>query len=270
MMTGEKRRGMGRMVPVLIIGLVLAGLVVRQAWAEPQGRLDPAMADSLAADAGPLQAADYYSSAWENDKAIDVLKGSGAMDAATLWRLARSEIDKGETMDEDAAEPLFTTALEEGRKAVELDPKNADAHLMVAIAAGRMALLRGPFKAAGLVKEAFHEAHLAATLSDSIPVALYVIGRTHKKLMEKPGIVRKLAGLDFADEDSIGYYFQQALKVSHGNMIQCHVEYADYLLEDKDDKAAAKEQLEAALALPLRDEQDPKAQERARTMLDKM
>lgn len=269
-MKGEKRQGVGRMMPGLLAGLVLAGMVFSQALAGPKGRLDPTVADSLAAEAGPLQAADYYNEAWENDKALDVLKASGASDAATLWRIARSEIDKGENLEDDAAEPLYTSALDQARKAVELDPKSADSHLMVAIAAGRMALLRGPFKAAGLVKEAFQEAHLAAALSDSIPVALYVIGRTHKKLMEKPGIVRKLAGLDFAAEDSIPIYFDKALAVSHGNMIQCNVEYADYLLEYKDDKVGAKQRLEAALALPVRDEQDPKAQERAKKMLDEL
>ncbi|NQU05410.1 MAG: hypothetical protein HQ568_04895, partial [Calditrichaeota bacterium] len=52
-----------------------------------------------------------------------------------------------------------------------------------------------------------------------------------------------------------------------GNMIQCRVEYADYLLENKDDRTAAKQLLETALSLPLRDEQDEKAKKRAEGML---
>ena len=42
-------------------------------------------------------------------------------------------------------------------------------------------------------------------------------------------------------------------------MIQCRVEYADFLLDRKNDKDTAKSMLEAALKLPLRDEQDLKA-----------
>jgi tetratricopeptide (TPR) repeat protein len=268
-MNGRYRRNAGRLMAAALAAALLMGAAVTAAG--QQGRLDPARAESLAAQAGDvLQAADVYDRAWLNEKAIGLLEGVEEKDAAVLWRLARSRVNEAETFeDEDKAEPYFTTALEEARRAAEMAPESEDAHLMVGIAAGRVALLRGPFSAAGLVKEAFAEAHRAAALGDSIPVALYVIGRTHKKLMEKSGIVRKLAGLGFADEDSISYYFDRALEVSGGNMIQCHVEYADHLLE-QDQDGEAREHLQSALELPVRDQQDPKAVERAQKMLEKL
>ncbi|MFH0882586.1 MAG: hypothetical protein V2A56_06345, partial [bacterium] len=236
----------------------------------PVGRMDVNKAQQIADSTDdPLVAADALNEAWLNEEALKRLVGSGRTDAEVLWRESRSRVNIGENFEEkdEHAEPYFIQALGEAEKAVEMAPENADANLMIAISAGRVALMRGPFKAPGLVKKAFAAAHLATSLSDSIPVAYYVIGRTHKKLMEKPYIVRKLAGLNFASADSIPIYFEKALEISHGNMIQCHVEYADYLLTERKDKDAARKQLEAALALPIRDEQDPKAIERAKKMM---
>ena len=267
-------RRMGTTAQVLG-SLMLVLLIAMSAGAgspDARSRLDPAVADSLVANGGynPIMASDLYSLAWEHDKSMQQLMISSDMSADLLWRQARANIDKGENLEGEAGEPYFTQAVKLAEQAIQMDPNNADAHLMLAIASGRMALLRGPFKAAGLVKQAFHEAHLAATLGDSIPVAFYVIGRTHKKLMEKSGLARTVAGLTFASEDSIPIYFERTLEISHGNMIQCHVEYADFLLNTKKDTAAAKQHCEAALALPLRDEQDGKAQKWAREMMKKM
>lgn len=267
-----RRMGMRARILGSLALVLLLGMSVLAATPDGRSRIDPTIADSMVAAGGLnfLQASDIYSLAWEHDKSLQQLLISSEMSADLLWRQARANIDKGETLGEEESEPYFSQAVKLAEQAIEMDPKNADAHLMLAIASGRMALLRGPFKAAGLVKQAFHEAHLAATLGDSIPVAFYVIGRTHKKLMEKSGLARTVAGLTFASEDSIPIYFERTLEIAHGNMIQCHVEYADYLLNTKKDKAGAKEHCEAALALPLRDEQDVKAQKWAREMMKKM
>jgi len=261
-------------VPLAVLAvLLLAFVFVLADDFVPVGRMDVDKAQQIADSTDdPLVAADALNEAWLNEEALQRLEQSGRTDAEVLWRESRSRVNIGENFEEkdERAEPYFLQGLDEAEKAAELAPGNADAELMIAISAGRVALLRGPFKAVGLVKKAYHAAHLATTLSDSIPVAYYVIGRTHKKLMEKPYIVRKLAGLGFASADSIPIYFEKALEISHGNMIQCHVEYADYLLNEKKDVDAARQQLEAALALPIRDEQDPKAIERAKKMLAEM
>lgn len=233
-----------------------------------ESRLDPNLADSLVqATDDPLLKADYYSDAWLYDKAIVVLDASGKTDAETLWRLARSHIDKGENLSDDAALILYEKAMNEAQNAVNLDPRNALAQQTLAVACGRVALFKGVFKSVGLVKTVHTAALNAVALADSVPIALYVIGRTHKKLIEKPGFVRSALGLGWANEDSISYYFDRALEVSGGNMIQCRVEYADYLFENKKDNTAARKMLEAALSLPLRDEQDAKAKKRAEGML---
>ena len=265
------RRGMVQRFSGGLVLILFCLFLFGEVQAEPRGRLDPAKADSLVqSGVDLLTASDIYSLAWEHEKSLQQLLLSSTNPADILWREARANIDMGENLDEEEGEPFFERAVEQSKRAIEMAPENADAHLMLAIASGRMALLRGPFKAAGLVKQAFREAHLAAALGDSIPVAFYVIGRTHKKLMEKSGLARTVAGLTFASEDSIPIYFEKTLEVCDGNMIQCHVEYADFLLNERGDKEAAKEHCEAALALPLRDEQDVKAQAWAREMLAEM
>jgi len=252
----------------LLAFLLIIIVILPQVSMAARERLDPLTADSLAqATDDPLERADLYNDAWLDQKAIDELLVTGTSDAATLWRLARARINIGENQEGEAALPYYEKALEEAQAAVDLDPENADAQLTLAIACGRVALFKGVFKSLGLVKRVHNAALQAVALSDSIPIAQYVLGRTHKKLIEKPGIIRGPLGIGWAKEDSVAYYFEQALEVSAGNMIQCRVEYADFLLDRKNDKENAKSMLEAALALPLRDEQDLKAKMWAEELL---
>jgi len=252
---------------LLVLSLLVLFMFSSTVIAEPLKRYCPDKArEAVKTIEDPLEAADILDLAWLNEEAVAVLEGVDDRNAEVLWRLARSRVNIGENLPEKEAEPFYEQAYEEAKAAVEKDDTIADAHLMVAIAAGRMALMRGPFKASGLVKEGRRHALLAVTLSDSIPAAQYVLGRTHKKLMEKSGLARKVAGLSFASNDSVSYYFDKSIEISHGNMISCYVEYGDFLLKH-DDKEKAKEMLEKALELPLRDEQDKKNQDRAIELL---
>lgn len=251
---------------IAILCLVLAGPTLAR-----ERMSDADAADRIAGAAtDPLAAADDLSAGWRPADAIRVLVEHGdSTTADVLWRLARAHINLAERMDqdEDNAATLYEAALAYAGRAVDRAPDNPHAHLMVATASGRVALQKGPFSAAGLVKDVHRHAHLAAVNSDSLPVAYYILGRTHRTLMEKSGLARRLAGLTFASEDSIAYYFQRALEVSGGNMIQCRVDYAEVLVE-QGREAAARDQLRAALALPLRDEHDGAARDRGRTLLE--
>jgi len=265
----NKRLGRVALLALLVAMVAMTSLAQdMQGEYTLQGRLDPDKAREIAASTDdPIVAADALDDAWLNEEALAVLEASGRTDADVLWRMSRSRVNIGENFeDENDAEELYVTAMAEAEKAVELDPKNADAQLQVAVCAGRVALVKGIFKASGLAKKTYYHAHLAKTLSDSIPVAYYILGSAHMKIMEKPGLIRSAAGLGFADDDSIAPYFEKALEISHGNMIQCHLEYARHMIEEKD-KAKAKELLTSALELPLRDEQDTKYRKEVEELL---
>ena len=251
------------------ISLILLTLVWIQTGIGMERRLDPQLADSLAQlTDDPCVQADYYTRAWMNDRAISVLEESGVRSSAVLWRLARARIDKGENLEGDEALALYEQAMSEAQSAVDQDPSNPMAQQTLAVACGRVALFKGVFKTIGLVKRVHNAALMAVALGDSMPIALYILGRTHKTLIEKPRIIRVPLGLGWASEDSVSYYFNRALEVSGGNMIQCRVEYADFWLSEEDDTESAVLMLRAALELPFRDEQDQKGKQRAREMLD--
>ncbi len=254
----------------LLVILLAAVLTV-----EASPRLSDVQAEQIIDSLGatnPIAAADLLSTGWRNADAVRVLEThADTTDADVLWRLARSRIDIGEAMeDQDAAQPQYELAIDEANRILETDANNPEAHIRIATASGRVALLKGPFSTAGLVKDTYRHAHLAAVEADSMPVAYYILGRTHRTLMAKSGLARRLAGLTFASDDSIAYYFKKALHVANGKMIQARVEYADYLIEQGILADEARAQLDAALELPLRDEHDEAAQEKARKLLAKL
>lgn len=259
-----------RMLKAVIMLTALFGMTA-VVWAMDAKPLAEETVETLRTSGKPTpKIVDELVAGWRDDAALTQLLISSVMDDEILWRMARSNVNLGENLDEKEAKPYYEQALKQAEQAVERGQDNADAHLMLAISSGRMALLRGPFKAAGLVKRAHKHALKAAALNDSIPVALYVLGRTHKNLMAKSGLARRIAGLTFADNDSVAWYFEKALAISQGNMIQCRVEYADFLLNTRKDFDGARKMLREALLLKPRDEQDVPAQKRARKMMEEI
>jgi tetratricopeptide (TPR) repeat protein len=257
---------------LLWFAVIACLLMVAAGSTEAKTRLSDAEANAIIESLGssdPLAAADALSTGWRHADAINVLEThADTTQAAVLWRMARSRIDLAELMDDQKlGQPLYELAVEEAEQVLELEPNNPEGHIRIATASGRIALLKGPFSAAGLVKDTYRHAHLAAAEADSMPVAFFILGRTHRTLMEKSGLIRRLAGLSFAAEDSIAHYFKRALLEANGKMIQARVEYADHLIHEKEEKVEARKQLEAALDLPLRDEHDEEAQQKARKLL---
>ncbi|MBZ0264011.1 hypothetical protein K8I28_05020 [bacterium] len=256
------------MIPaVLLLTMIHTHLTHAEEIYHPS-RLDPVIADSIAKFSTNLfEGVDALSNSWQHEKALQRLMLSSSISAELLWRQSRSKIDLGENLEGDTALHLFEQAMSHAERAVELDSTNAMAHQMLATAAGRVALFKGVFKASGLVKRVHHHALLAVAHGDSVPIAHYVLGRTHKKLMAKSGLARKLAGLSWASNDSVRYYFERAIDISKGNMIQCYVEYADFLIEKEEEVDRSRDMLEKALALPLRDEHDQEAKVKAQELL---
>lgn len=234
-------------------------------------RLDPFEADSLALlTPDPLLQSDIYSLAWQHMKSLQVLEATDKEDAETLWRIARARTDIAENLTGDLALKAFEQAMTEAQIAIDLAPDNAMAQQTLSVVTGRVALYKGVFKSIGLVKQVHTAGLRAVANSDSVPIALYVLGKTHKKLIAKSGLARKALGLGWASADSVTYYFDRAIEVSRGNMIQCYVEYAEFLIDQKGDRTEINSMLKRALYLPLRDEHDEEAKKLANELLKKV
>ncbi len=232
--------------------------------------LDFNVADSIAKSSNdPLIAADTYSKAWSYDKAIKVLESYGEQNADILWRLARSRTDLGENLDGEAALLHYETAMFEAEQAVTMEPSNAMAHQTLAVACGRVALYKGIFKSIGLAKKVYKHASIAVSLDPTLAVSYSVLGRTHMKLSEKPGFVRKAIGCGWASEDSVTIYFDKTLEADN-NLIQTRVTYAEFLLDNSGDKEKAKAMLTEAVSLAMLDEQDLKDVNKAKDILAKL
>ncbi len=251
-----------KFIVLFILLLAFAGI--------SQAQPDPAITDSIAkASDNPLIAADVYSDGWQYENAIQVLEAYGKKDAETLWRLARSRTDIGEKLEGKEAIPYFEQAMGEAEQAIASDPNSAMAHQALAVVCGRVALHKGVFKSIGLAKRIYHHAHTAILLDPTLAISYSVIGRTHMKLCEKPGFVRKALGMGWASEDSIAYYFDKAIEADNG-LIQTRVTYAEFLLDDVINSNKAYILLEEALALPIRDEMDQKDIEHAKQLMKKL
>ncbi len=215
----------------------------------------------------PLERADFLNDGWLHDEALVELEVGNQDDSEVLWRQARSIINQGENLPEDQALEYYQRALELVELSVEKEPNSPQAQQVLAVACGRVALFKGVFKSIGLVKRVYSAAHLAIAAGDSMPVSLYILGKTHKKLIEKPGFLLKALGLGWVRADSVSYYFEQAIELSHDNMIQCNYEFAEFQYREYNEKEKAVKLLNRALELPLRDEQDKAAKKKATELL---
>lgn len=256
-----------RIIFSMLIMIAIQSILVSPVWAIKK-RLQSTHAQRLSMLTNdPLERADFLNDGWLHDKALAWLDSSGRDDSEILWRQARSIINQGENLPESQAFEYYKRALELVELAVEKDAQNPQAQEVLAVSCGRVALFKGVFKSIGLVKRVHAAAHLAIALGDSMPVSLYILGKTHKKLIEKPDLLLKALGLGWVRADSVSYYFDKAIEVSHDNMVQCLYEYADFQFREHKEKEIAIRMLNRALELPLRDEQDRNAKKMATELL---
>ena len=256
-----------KIIVIILLALTMQLIFGQPVWAIKK-RLQATHAQRLSKmTLDPLERADFLNDGWLHDVALEELEVAKQDDSEVLWRQARSIINQGENLPEEQALEYYERALRLVELSVEKDPNNPQSQQVLAVACGRVALFKGVFKSIGMVKRVYSAAHLAIALGDSMPVSMYILGKTHKKLIEKPGFVLKALGLGWVRADSVSFYFDKAIEVSHDNMIQCLYEYADYLYHEKGDREVVVAMINRALELPLRDEQDKVAKKKITELL---
>ncbi len=195
-------------------------------------------------------------------------------DAEVLWRLCRIETHLADHMpvsndhEKDAQLQAYQAAYGYADSAVAADPKNSMAYAYRAAANGKIALFKGVFGVAPIVKEVRDDCEKAISLDPNNQIAYYIMGRTHAKLAEKPSIFRWPLGLAWGNIDDAIKFYQKAISLD-SNFIMFRLDLSKAFLSD-DDYQKAREQLDAIPSIPNRDEDDDARRSEAKAILQKM
>ena len=108
-----------------------------------------------------LEEGDRYTEEYNNQKALDTYFKADKLypnNWEVLWRISRAYVDIGEHMPEktddqkDAQLLIYQKAFDNADKSVKLAPNQSITYVRRAIANGRIALFKGVFSVAGVVK----------------------------------------------------------------------------------------------------------------------
>ena len=202
-------------------------------------------------------------------KFLEASKMAAALNTSSGYVLAARGLD-WYAGDQPTAkqEALYVQCEAYARKAVELNPRNADAYFELGAAIGRLGSLRGAANAflngvAGQVKNNFER---ALELNPRQVLALIGLGRWHAEIVS-----RGVAGLFGGDAAQVKSLFERALGTDPKS-IAVRLEYARALLilDDKANRAAARKLLEDATDLTPRDAAERRQLAAAERLLAKL
>ncbi len=210
-----------------------------------------------------LKQSDDLFNKFDNKGAYEVLLSANKdypNNAEVLWRLARVETHIADHMpastdqEKNAQLAEYQKAYNYANEAVSADAKNSMAYTYRAVANGKIALFKGVFSVAPIVKQVRNDCERAISLDPNNAIAYYVLGRTHAKLAEKPALFRWPLGLAWGNLDDAIKYFQKAVSLDP-NFVMFRLDLAKAYISN-DDYQKAREQLEAIPSIPKRDEDD--------------
>ena len=186
-----------------------------------------------------------------------------------LWKASRDAVDVGEyNTDDKERERLYSVAEQYARRAVEVNPADADGHAELARALGRKALSLGKrdqVKYAGDVRNAALD---ALKINPKHPAALHVMGKWNYEVLRLSGMTRWMAKnflggkvFDSANWDDAQRYMEESVANEPGRLVH-HLDLAR-VYEARDNKEKAREQYEVVLKGPISDFNDKKYQAEA-------
>jgi FimV-like protein len=193
-----------------------------------------------------------------------------------LWKAARSAVDLAEYEDDAATkQALFERAERLARRAVEVNPNDAEGHFAMARAVGRVALTKGARDRVKYGAQVRASALRALELSPEHPGALHVLGRWNAEVMRLSGFTRFFARnllggkvLGEASWDNARQHMERAVEVDPNRLVHRLGLAEIYLDLDEDEKA--REQLRQVVDGPVRDYNDPHYKREAAALLEKI
>lgn len=195
---------------------------------------------------------------------------------AALWKAARSAVDLAEyEPDEDKKRSLFELAERLARRAVAIEPDDAEGHFSMARALGRVALTKGARDRVKYGTQVRASALRALELNPNHPGAMHVLGRWNAEVMRLSGIARFFAKnllggkvLGEASWENARTHMEHAVEVDPERLVH-HLGLAEIYLDiDEDEKA--REQLNIVINGQVRDYNDPHYKREAEALLEKL
>jgi tetratricopeptide (TPR) repeat protein len=193
-----------------------------------------------------------------------------------LWKGARDAVDLGEfEPNKEKRTALFGEAEHFSKRAVEVNPNDAEGHFHMARALGRVALSLGKKDRVKYAKVIRDQALEALKIDSLHPGALHVMGMWNAEVMRLSGLSRFFAtnflGGDIFSQASwkeAVRYMEKAVEVDPKRIVH-HLDLAKVYLDDKQ-KDKAREQLQMVIDGPITDFNDQHYKDDARTQLDKL
>ncbi len=193
-----------------------------------------------------------------------------------LWRASRNIADLAE-YDPDAShrKAQYRLAEQLARKAIAVNPGDAEAHFDLARALGRVALSVGKKDRVKYAKEIREHALEALRLQPDHPGALHVLGVWNAEVMRLSGLTRFFAKnflggrvFDQASWPNAVRYMERAVEVDPARIVH-RLDLAEIYI-DTGEKEKAREQLERMLTAPQVELNDPKYKEEAKEILERL
>jgi len=179
-----------------------------------------------------------------------------------LWKASRSAVDLGSYERDDEKRGLdFKNAEQYARRAVEVNPGDAEGHFNLARSLGKNALTQGPRARIKYAKDVRLQALECLKTDPKHPGCLHVMGMWNAEVMRLNGFTRMLAknflgGQIFESASwSEAKRYMEASVANDPNRIVHHLDLAG-VYRDMGDKAKARAEFEAVMKLPNADYND--------------
>ena len=269
--------------------VIMAGLMLVPGGlnAQEMGKADPTMMESdSSVHEMPMEMSaaekfeaegDEYRDAFNSEMALQSYLNANKEDSANVtyvWKIVREYTDLGvfaESKDETKA--FYADAEKWARDCVSMFPDNADCHLFLAVAVGRVALFSGGKKKVNLSKEVKEEAIKAIELNPNIDGSYHVLARWNREVANLSWFLRAAAkiiygGLPPASNEDAVMNFEKAIDLRPDRML--HYFELGITYKDLGNKAKAREAFEKCLLMDVIERQDTRRQEDLKKFLKKL
>ncbi|HEY9166812.1 MAG TPA: tetratricopeptide repeat protein [Candidatus Kryptonia bacterium] len=221
-----------------------------------------------------LKKSDDLFNSFDNKEALQVLRDANNEypdNAEILWRMCRAQTHIADHMpvatDDQKDEQLqaYQEAYNNADRAVKADGNNSMAYTYRAVANGKVALFKGVFSVAPIVKQVREDCERAIALDPNNAIPYYILGRTHAKLAEKPKLFRWPLGLAWGNMDDAIKFYEKAVGLD-GNFVMFRLDLAK-AYDEQEEYQKAREQLWTIPGIPKRDEDDDSLKTAASSLL---